>query len=65
MPDHQKIVRFHARCNGSRCDELGPLLRETKVTYVYRRPGGGEAAISKRLAHYEPCPHCRKPEPQR
>jgi hypothetical protein len=35
------------------------------ANYVYRRPGGGEAAISKRLAHYEPCPHCRKPEPQR
>jgi hypothetical protein len=59
IQEDQKIVRFGKKaCSSGYCDELGLLLRETTMSYVYRMRGGGEAAIPKRLAHCEPCPHC-------
>jgi hypothetical protein len=63
MPDHQKIVRFRAGCSRHSCNELGPLLRETTLSFIYRLRSGGEAVIPKRLAHCEPCPYCPKQEP--
>jgi hypothetical protein len=52
-----KIVRF-GNGNGGPCDLLGPLIRETKTSFVYRCRGGMDASISRRLAHIEPCPCC-------
>ena len=55
-----KIVRY-ASGRGLYCHELGPLLRETHLVYIYRTREGGQAAIPKRLAHCMPCEHCAEP----
>ena len=44
---------------------LGPLIRETKLKYVYHRRAS-PAYIPKRLAHVEPCRSCPDhPHPNR
>jgi hypothetical protein len=54
---NNKMVR-QANVHGGPCTVLGPLARETKTQYVYRRRHGSDATISKRLAHLEPCQSC-------
>jgi hypothetical protein len=61
MTDEQTVRRTNG--NGGPCAMLGPLIGETKLTFVYRCRGLLRAYVPKPFVHIEPC-RCGPDHPQ-